>query len=175
MLPVAPPLDPKNKVWAFEKQITLFDRARRVVVGTALEHLEHVHRRIRGEITRISCWNFNIKLQYFEFLGTIVWPIENLITPFDRARRVVLETRAEHLEHVLGRIRSENTWIRWQLHLHVCDHTSSYEKAYEKSSSQISDINSFTNEGTSPTVQSLLSSNSVHNVDPSQIRKTPKG
>ncbi len=45
------------------------------------------------------------------------WAFEKLITPFDRARRVVFGTRAEHWEHVPGRIRGENTWIRWQLHL----------------------------------------------------------
>jgi hypothetical protein len=55
-----------------EKLITPFDRARRVVLGIALEHLEHVPKRIRGEITRIWCWNFNTKLQYFDFFGTIV-------------------------------------------------------------------------------------------------------
>jgi hypothetical protein len=31
------------------------DRARRVVFGTRMEHLEHVPRRIRGGITRIRC------------------------------------------------------------------------------------------------------------------------
>jgi hypothetical protein len=117
MLPVAPPLDPKNKDWAFEKLITPLNRARRVVLVTALKHLERVPKRIRGEITRTWCWNFNIKLQYFDFFGTIVWPIKNLITPFDRARRVLLGTRVEHLEHVPRRIRGENTRIWCQLHL----------------------------------------------------------
>jgi hypothetical protein len=33
----------------------------------------------------------------------------------------------------------------------------------------------FSDEGTSSTVKSLLSSDSVHRVDPSEIGKTPKG
>ena len=32
------------------------DRARQAVFGTTVEHLEHVVRRIRGNITRIPCW-----------------------------------------------------------------------------------------------------------------------
>jgi hypothetical protein len=36
---------------SFEKVNTAFDRARRFVLGTSLEHLEHVPRRIRGGIT----------------------------------------------------------------------------------------------------------------------------
>ena len=35
---------------------TPLDRARRVALGTALEHLEHVVKRIRGNITQIWCW-----------------------------------------------------------------------------------------------------------------------
>ena len=38
------------------RNLTLpLDRARRVLLGTTLEHLEHVPRRIRGGITRIRC------------------------------------------------------------------------------------------------------------------------
>ena len=32
------------------------DRARQTVFGTTVEHLEHVVKRIRGNITRIWCW-----------------------------------------------------------------------------------------------------------------------
>ena len=32
------------------------DRSRQTVFGTTVEHLEHVVRRIRGNITRIQCW-----------------------------------------------------------------------------------------------------------------------
>jgi hypothetical protein len=59
MLSVAPPLYPQTKDWAFEKLITSFDRVRRVVLGTAMGHLEHVSRRIRDGITRIL-WQLRI-------------------------------------------------------------------------------------------------------------------
>jgi len=39
------------------------------------------------------------------------------MVPLDRARRVVLGTRMEHLEHVPKRIRAGITRIRCQLHL----------------------------------------------------------
>jgi hypothetical protein len=58
----------------------------------ALELLEQVSERIGAGITRIGCQNFNRKYQYFEISGAIVWVIENLIAPLDRARRVVLGT-----------------------------------------------------------------------------------
>jgi hypothetical protein len=74
-----------------------------VVLGTHLEHLEHVPRRIACGITskKADFWRFSA------FLGTIVGPIGNLIIPFDRTHRVVLGTRLERLEHVPRRITAE--------------------------------------------------------------------
>ena len=50
-------------------------------------------------------------MQYFQFFRRIVWAIENLTIPFDRARRVVLGTGVEQLEHVPERIWDENSRI----------------------------------------------------------------
>jgi hypothetical protein len=89
------------------------DRGRRVVLGTSMEHWEHVLRRIRGGITsQERClWGFR------GTFGAIIRDFRNLMVPLDRARRVVLGTRMEHLEHVRRRIRGEITRIRCQLHL----------------------------------------------------------
>ncbi len=38
--------------------------------------------------------------------GGILWTIENLFRPFDRAHQVVLEPVLERLEHVAGQITS---------------------------------------------------------------------
>jgi len=43
---------------------------------------------------------------YFEFFVRIQLNIGKLIIPLDRAHRTVLVTSIEHLEQVLGRIRS---------------------------------------------------------------------
>jgi hypothetical protein len=77
------------------------DRARRVVFGTSLEHLEHVLRRIRGGITSEKRCLGDIRGNF----GAIVRDFVNVMVPLDRARRVVLGTSLEHLEHVPGRIR----------------------------------------------------------------------
>ncbi len=45
------------------------DRDRRVVLGTSMERLEHVPRRIRGGITRIRC---QIHLRRIQFVVTDV-------------------------------------------------------------------------------------------------------
>jgi hypothetical protein len=52
------------------------DRARRVVLGTSMERLEHVPRRIRGGITRIRC---QLHLREFSILPTIYETIRGLV------------------------------------------------------------------------------------------------
>ena len=108
---LAPSIGPKILLWAIENLIIPLDRARRVLLGTGLEHLEHVSERIAAENTRIGCQNFHGKMQYFGIFGTIVWAIENLITPLNRAHWVVLGTGLEQLEQVPGRIAAGNTRI----------------------------------------------------------------
>jgi hypothetical protein len=66
-----------------------------------VEHLEHVLRRIRAGITRIWC-QLHLRNPYLAFFKTMVSAIKNLNVPLDRAYRVVLGTR---MEHVLRRIR----------------------------------------------------------------------
>jgi hypothetical protein len=44
------------------------------------------------------------KYRYFEIFGTLVRAIENLIAPFDRAYRVLVEPRIGDLDQVVGRI-----------------------------------------------------------------------
>ena len=51
------------------------------------------------------------KSEYFEFFERIVEVIRNLIIPLDSARRVVLGTSMEQLEHVPERIRERITRI----------------------------------------------------------------
>jgi hypothetical protein len=71
-------------------------RARRVVLGTSLKHLEHVPKRIPVGIT-----NEKTDLGRFStFLGTIVGSIGNPMIPLDRARQIFLGTRFEHLEYI---------------------------------------------------------------------------
>ncbi len=70
-----------------------FDRARRFVLGTALEHLEQVPRRIRGGITSEKRGLRGIR----SIFGTIIRDFGNLMAKFDRARRVVFGTSLEHL------------------------------------------------------------------------------
>ena len=96
---------------AIENLSIPLDRARQVLLGTGLEHLEHVSERIAAGITRIGCENFHMKIQYLGIFGTIVWAMENLITPLNRAHRVVLGTELEQLELVPGRIAAGNTRI----------------------------------------------------------------
>ena len=84
------------------------DRGRRVLLVTGLGHLEHIPGRIVAENTRIGCQDFHGKMQYF---GTILWVTENLITPLNRAHRVVLGTGLEQLEDVPERIAAGNTRI----------------------------------------------------------------
>jgi hypothetical protein len=69
------------------------DRARRVVLGTLLERLEHVPRRIRGRITSEKRCLGGIRGTF----GSIVRDFRNLIVPLDRARRVVLGALLEGL------------------------------------------------------------------------------
>ena len=73
------------------------DRARRVTLGTTMEHLEHVVRQIRGENT--SGIPFGVGIRTFS--GTSIRVIWNLNISVDRARRVTLGTTMEHLEHVV--------------------------------------------------------------------------
>jgi hypothetical protein len=87
--------------------IIVCDRTHRVVVGGLLEYLQQVSRRIAAGIT-------SKKAEFRRFSGfweTIVGSIENPIIPLDRARRVVLGTRLEHLEHVPRRIPTGITII----------------------------------------------------------------
>ncbi len=79
-------------VWDIKNLIAPLDRARRVVLGTPLEHFYHVPRRIAGTFTSISI----VKHEFFAFFMDIVWGIKNLIAPLDRAHRVVLGTWMEH-------------------------------------------------------------------------------
>ncbi len=65
-----------------------FDRARRVVLGTGLEHFYHVPRRIGAGIIREKRGLGG----YSGYFGSIIQDFGNLMTPFDRARRVVLGT-----------------------------------------------------------------------------------
>jgi hypothetical protein len=76
------------------------DRAHRVVIGIRIEHLEYVPRRMAGTFTSISI----VKHRFFELSRDIVRDMKNIMIPSDRAHRVVLETRTEHLEHVPKRI-----------------------------------------------------------------------
>ncbi len=87
------------------------DRTRRVILGTGMERLEQVPGRILAAFTRTYCQNFNGKIQYFGIFRTIVWAMENLIAPLDRAHRVVLGTEMERLEQVPGRILAAFTRI----------------------------------------------------------------
>ena len=83
------------------------DRARQGALGTALEHLEHVVKRIWGRYTDGNPpWS-----GYSNPLGTLVGATWNPNTPLNRARRVALGTTLEHLEHVVKRIRGNITWI----------------------------------------------------------------
>ncbi len=77
------------------------DRARRVVFGTRMERLEHVPRRIRGGITSEKPRLGGIRGTF----DAIIRHFVNVMVPLDRARRVVLGTLFERLEHVPGRIR----------------------------------------------------------------------
>ena len=77
------------------------------MLGTQLEHLEHVPRRIGGKIT---C-RFRILDQYSEISGSIASAMKNLNASFDRAHQVVLETPLEHLEHVPERIGGRITML----------------------------------------------------------------
>ncbi len=86
------------KEGSFEKVNTAFDRARRVVLGTSLAHLEHVLRRIRGGITNEKPRLGDIRGTF----GAIIRHFVNVMVPLDRARRVVHGTRMEHLKHSLG-------------------------------------------------------------------------
>ena len=53
-----------------------------------MEQLEHVPKRIGGEITSVEP-RFG---EYFDHLDTLVRPIENLMAPLDVIRHVVLGT-----------------------------------------------------------------------------------
>ncbi|CAF1415758.1 unnamed protein product [Adineta ricciae] len=57
-----------------------------------LERLERIPERIWEAFTRIWCQHFIKKMKYFVIFLTIVWTMENLTTPLDRARRVLLGT-----------------------------------------------------------------------------------
>ncbi len=70
------------------------------------------------------------KNQYLAFFKTIVRAIKNLMVPLDRARRVVLGTSMERLEHVPRRIRGGITRIRCQLHLRTKFTENSYIYEY---------------------------------------------
>ena len=48
------------------------DRSRQTVFGTTVEHLEHVVRRIRGNITRIRCW-LHLRLKISILLRSTVY------------------------------------------------------------------------------------------------------
>ncbi len=87
-------------VGSIENPIIPLDRAHRVVLGTRLEHLEHVPKRIPAGITSKKA-DFR---RFSRFWETIVESIGNPIIPLDRAHRVVLGTHLEHLEHVPKRI-----------------------------------------------------------------------
>jgi hypothetical protein len=104
MSPVAPPLDPKNKHRVSEKLITPFDRTSRVVLGIRPEHVPK--RTLAGITSKKNDFGW-----FSAFLGTIVGTIKNLIIPLDKARRVVLGTRLEHLENVPRRIPAGITRI----------------------------------------------------------------
>ena len=108
---LAPPIGPKILLWAIENLSIPLDRARWVLLGTGLEHLEHVPGRIAAENTRIGCQDFHGKMRYFGIFRTILWVMENRITPLNRAHRVVLGTGLEQLEHVPERIAAGNTRI----------------------------------------------------------------
>ncbi len=72
-----------------------------------MEHFEQVSRRIAGGITS-DITDFG---RFSGFLRTIIGSIGNPIILLDRARRVVLGTRLEHLEHVPRRIPAGITRI----------------------------------------------------------------
>ncbi len=80
-----------------------------------MEHLEHVPGRIRGGITSEKRCLGDIRGTF----SAIVRDFVNVMVPLDRARRVVLGTSMERLEHVPGRIRGGITRIRCQLHLRL--------------------------------------------------------
>jgi hypothetical protein len=68
--------------------MALLDRARRVLFGTSLEHLEQVPRRIRGGIIREKRGLGGI----WDTSSILTRDSRNLMVPLDRARRVVLGT-----------------------------------------------------------------------------------
>jgi hypothetical protein len=72
-----------------------------------LEDLERVSGRIAAEITSEK----DDFARLLTVLGTIVWTIENLIRPFDRAHRFVLRTPLEHSGDVSGRMAAGNARI----------------------------------------------------------------
>ena len=66
--------------------------------------MEHVSGRIRYGIPWIWIESSIGKYQYFWVFGTVVWFMENLIAPLDRAHRVVFGTRVWVLKHDRRRI-----------------------------------------------------------------------
>ena len=51
-----------------ENRSISMDRARETVCATTMEHLEHVPKRIWGDITRIWCW---LHLHIFFYLNSV--------------------------------------------------------------------------------------------------------
>ena len=89
-----------ESVWTVNNPYTLIDRTHPVVLGIRLEHLEHAPRRIWAGFSN----HIHSEIWFFEIFSRMVWITIDPRTPLDRARRVVLGTRLEHLEHVPGRI-----------------------------------------------------------------------
>ena len=83
------------------------DRACRVLLGTLLERLEQVSRRIAARITSI----FGESGRYFELFRNMIRVMANPSIPLDRAHRVALTTRSERLEQVSRRIAARITQI----------------------------------------------------------------
>ncbi len=62
----------------FGNLMAAFDRAPRVVLRTSLEHLEHVPRRIRGEITSEKC-GLGGYSKYFPYYNKRFWKSDGTV------------------------------------------------------------------------------------------------